>query len=207
MILILCSYQAYISATILLHAIAKKMLSGSLASQWQDDLTAANMCMRVLRYCSTADTVASQLSEVVAVYYTELAKLTPDNVEPNSLLGERSSAAELCYLIRPLHGQSKLDRIARDLMELMCRPFDENVGSADGPGHAKLNTDEKLRRLTRIEELYLGGQMDLPPDVVCSLDSNEQKNYLTVLVRLGAFREIRDSHFIGERIPYGWSTV
>ncbi|RSL53851.1 hypothetical protein CEP53_007602 [Fusarium sp. AF-6] len=65
-------FQSYTSCVVLLHCVAQKQIHQFPRSSWEDDLAQARMCLDVLSFCSTLDSVALKFRDCVVPIHDKL---------------------------------------------------------------------------------------------------------------------------------------
>ncbi|KAI9704048.1 MAG: hypothetical protein M1820_005670 [Bogoriella megaspora] len=134
-------YQSYIFACFLLYATTKKILHGFSAQNYSEDIIAASKCLRVLEYCSSADTVALKLFHTVNAYYLFLARTSPADlarlayIQSSDVVSDMPTASAFngSYLIVQPPGNSTLHLASNEILQLLCQPFAKRTSGASTP--------------------------------------------------------------------------
>lgn len=120
----MCIYSSYTSGIIILQAAVQKILSGYHSSTWMADLSLANMCIRVLDFCSQVDSVAGRMKDVVHKYMRVLQVAVQADLDMHVDPGKNDNEDVLVdYLFCIPAGETMLHKAARDLLLLIQYPF------------------------------------------------------------------------------------
>ncbi|KAM0418777.1 hypothetical protein ACHAPT_012287 [Fusarium lateritium] len=127
-------FQSYTSCVVLLHSVAQKQIHHSPRSSWEDDLTQARICLDVLSFCSTADSVAFKFRDCVVPIHD---KLTSYIFSPTSVSTPQAPSS-LAYMLRvPTTADPGRVSLSLKLLTILCQPFSNingECGSSDSPG-------------------------------------------------------------------------
>lgn len=152
-----------------------------------DNLAVAEKCLAVLAHCSKVDPVARQFYDTVKIYHHTLSSLHARS------FGAAGSPTSCEYLFKIPSGSSPLNYAARDLLNLVCRPFGNDAGlsSAAIP-------------LCNLEEINLGVHMDLTLGVSSAhfpLSPNGRSLVLEIMSNM------QQNCFMESTEPLGWETT
>ncbi|KAI8652205.1 hypothetical protein NCS57_01283500 [Fusarium keratoplasticum] len=89
-------FQSYTCCVVLLHCVAQKQIHHFPRSSWEDDLTQARMCLDVLSFCSTLDSVALKFRDCVVPIHDKLTSY----IFPLSSANAPQSPSSLRYMLK-----------------------------------------------------------------------------------------------------------
>ncbi|KAK7928677.1 hypothetical protein PG985_005675 [Apiospora marii] len=124
-------FQAYTSCVILLHSVAQKQVHEFVAHQWEEELTDAAHCLRVLEFCGSLDTAAASFYKQLVSVYSQLDKLRANpeatiSKVVNLPTAEHSpaSSSHSSYLLTVPHSaDSDPALLSAFLLDMLCDPF------------------------------------------------------------------------------------
>lgn len=189
------SFQSYTSCVVLLHCVAQKQMHHFPRSSWEDDLTKAGMCLDVLHFCSTVDSVALKFRHCVVPIHD---KLTSYISPPSSTTLQNPSSLD--YMLRvPTTADPDCVSPSLKLLTILCQPF-SNINNKSGSGESPSKPWPTLP----------GQSKNLQPDKETNwrLDGRPpfHWNPQTLCISGSAFLE-GDNWFIGSDQPSGWTGV
>ncbi|RGP80771.1 nitrate assimilation regulatory nira [Fusarium longipes] len=120
-------FQAYATATILLHAAIQKCLHGFNPLAWKNDLERANECLVVLAFCATDDPVAARFHKRLKAIYEEIYSLQSSYNPPDARDG--FSSLDHDYLLSiPANAKSSHVNLSLNLLTMLSQPFGDEFG-------------------------------------------------------------------------------
>jgi hypothetical protein len=122
----LASFTAYVSSLILAHSAAHMKLDNCPEERWQNELAYMNMCLKLLDFCSSADSVARNFRDIGREFYNILRDQADAHNEPVvdiSDLPETSFSHSFDHLRSSSAGSTPLHEVSRKLDELIKYPF------------------------------------------------------------------------------------
>lgn len=192
----LSSFQSYTCCVVLLHCVAQKQIHHFPRSSWEDDLTQARMCLDVLSFCSTLDSVALKFRDCVVPIHDKLTSY----IFPLSSANAPQSPSSLGYMLKvPTTADPDRVSLSLKLLTILCQPF-STINSKDGSGESPSKPWPKIP----------GQSKNLHPDKETNwrVDScpSFQWNPENFGVGASVFLE-GDNRFIGSDQPSGWTGV
>jgi hypothetical protein len=156
MLTLTCSFQAYTSCLIILHAAMQKLLHNWESTTWQDDLAKARLCLHVIKYCASSDAIAHRFRLELEQFYNYIAKQEGNNSHDDDFLTaqpdprEKISVGGNGYLESEPNDSSYLTSIppganpehlqqSCHILVKLCQPFGD-------PKHEGLGLDEVQER-------------------------------------------------------------
>ncbi|RSL57579.1 hypothetical protein CEP54_008230 [Fusarium duplospermum] len=189
-------FQSYTSCVVLLHCVAQKQIHQFPRSSWEDDLTQARMCLDVLSFCSTLDSVALKFRDCVVPIHDKLTSY----IFPQSSTKTPHNPSSLGYmLIVPTTADPDRVSLSLKLLTILCQPF-SNINSKCGSGDSP----------SKLSPTMLGQSKKLQPDNEMNwrLDRGPsfQWNAQSLGIGASAFLE-GENRFMDSDQPNGWTGV
>jgi hypothetical protein len=114
------SYTSYTAGVMIAHKATQKALHGD---NFANDIELLNKCIGVLEYCAHKDSLAGKFRDLLTAH---LNTLREHNATIDSLRNSTTTPEHLqmsAYLFTVHTGSSKLHTAARDLLQMIHRPF------------------------------------------------------------------------------------
>jgi hypothetical protein len=110
-----CSYTSYTAGVMIAYKATHKALRGE---PFPDDMELLTKCTRVLDYCAKKDNLAGQFRDILTTYFDILE-------EDGSVdgIGTAANFPMATYLFEFQPGFSKMHNAARQLLQIVHRPF------------------------------------------------------------------------------------
>ncbi|KAH7130893.1 hypothetical protein EDB81DRAFT_727833 [Dactylonectria macrodidyma] len=118
-------FQSFTSCVVLLHSIAQKQLHQFSRSSWEDDLVQARICLDILSFCSTTDSVALKFQDCLVPIYDKLASY----IHPTASTSTLQNPSSLNYLLNvPKTADADRVSLSLKLLMMLCQPFGDAIG-------------------------------------------------------------------------------
>ncbi|KAH7234574.1 hypothetical protein B0J15DRAFT_153822 [Fusarium solani] len=189
-------FQSYTCCVVLLHCVAQKQIHHFPRSSWEDDLTQARMCLDVLSFCSTLDSVALKFRDCVVPIHDKLTSY----IFPLSSANASQSPSSLRYMLKvPTTADPDRVSLSLKLLTILCQPF-STINSKDGSGESPSKPWPEIPGQSK--NLHSDKEMDLRVDSSPPFQWNPQNFGIGASVFLEG-----DNRFIGSDQPSGWTGV
>ncbi|KAL6411797.1 hypothetical protein AUP68_04175 [Ilyonectria robusta] len=173
-------FQSFTSCIVLLHSVAQKQVHLFSRSYWEDDLTQARICLDILSFCSTTDSVALKFQDCLVPIHDKLSSY----IQPTTCTSTLPNPSSLAYILRvPTTAEADRVSLSLKLLIMLCQPFG-NVNGKCG------SNDDLSERLGWKLESSLPFRWD-PQDVGIG-----ETGFLE-----------SDNRFLGSNNPSGWAGV
>ncbi|KAH6988735.1 hypothetical protein EDB80DRAFT_175252 [Ilyonectria destructans] len=173
-------FQSFTSCIVLLHSVAQKQVHLFPRSYWEDDLTQARICLNILSFCSTTDSVALKFQDCLIPIHDKLSSY----IQPTTSTSTPPNPSSLAYIPRvPATAEADRVGLSLKLLIMLCQPFG-NVNGKCGS-----NDDLRERPGWRLESSlpFRWDPQDLGIGETGFLES--------------------DNRFLGSNEPSGWAGV
>ncbi|KAH7124265.1 hypothetical protein EDB81DRAFT_765659 [Dactylonectria macrodidyma] len=118
-------FQSFTSCVVLLHSIAQKQVHQFSRSSWEDDLVQARICLDILSYCSTTDSVALKFQDCLVPIHDKLASY----VHPITSTSTLQNPSSLNYILKvPKTADADRVSLSLKLLIMLCQPFSDAIG-------------------------------------------------------------------------------
>ncbi|EEU37356.1 uncharacterized protein NECHADRAFT_72643 [Fusarium vanettenii 77-13-4] len=189
-------FQSYTSCVVLLHCVAQKQIHHFPRSSWEDDLTQARMCLDVLSFCSTLDSVALKFRDCVVPIHDKLTSY----MFPLSSADAPQSPSSLGYMLKvPTAADPDHVSLSLKLLTILCQPF-STINSKDGLGDSP----------SKLSPAFPRESENLQPDkeMNCRVASCPPFQWNPQYFGVGASVFLEgDNRFMGSDQPSGWTGV
>lgn len=180
----------------LLHSVAQKQVHLFHRSSWEDDLAQARICLDILSFCSTTDSVALKFQDCLVPIQDKLASY----IRPTTSISTPPNPSSLAYILR-VPTTADPDRVALSLklLIILCQPFsnvDSKCGSNDNLGAMGQSFPVQHEKLQGAEQLDWRLENSLP----FRWDPEDLGIGEAVLPE-------SDNRFLGSNEPSGWAEV
>ncbi|CRK11388.1 hypothetical protein BN1708_010135 [Verticillium longisporum] len=183
-------FQAYTSCVVLLHSVAQRQVHLFPRSSWEDDLAQARICLDILSFCSTMDSVALKFQVCLVPIHDKLESYichtTSISTPPN--------LSSLAYILRiPTTADPDRVGLSLKLLILLCQPF--------GNANSKCGSNDNLSALWQSFPAQ-NEQLDWKLESCLPFRWDPQDLGISEAVLLE-----RDHRFLGSNEPSGWAGV
>ncbi|KAH6874296.1 hypothetical protein B0T10DRAFT_521993 [Thelonectria olida] len=187
-------FQAYTSCVVLLHSVAQKQVHLFPRSFWEDDLTQACICLDILSFCSTMDSVALKFQGCLVPIHDKLASY----IRPTTSTSTPLNPSSLAYILRvPTTADPDRVSLSLKLLTMLCQPF--------GNANSKCGSNDNLSALwptfpAPYEQLQGAERLDWRLESCLPFRWDPQDLGIGEAVLLES-----DSRFLGSNEPSGWA--
>ncbi|KAH7116667.1 hypothetical protein B0J13DRAFT_571537 [Dactylonectria estremocensis] len=189
-------FQSYTSCIVLLHCVAQKQVHSFPRSSWEGDLAQARICLDVLSFCSTTDSVALKFQDCVVPIYDKLASY----IFPTATTNTPPNLSTLAYLLRvPTTADPDRLGLSLELLIMLCQPF-ANVNGKSG-SNDNLSTPWQSF-LAQSKQLQGGERLDWKLESCQPFRWDAQDLEICETVFLESY-----NRFLGSDQPSGWAGV
>ncbi|KAH7115477.1 hypothetical protein B0J13DRAFT_208187 [Dactylonectria estremocensis] len=173
-------FQSFTSCVVLLHSIAQKQVHLFSRSYWEDDLVQARICLDILSFCSTTDSVALKFQDCLVPIHDKLASY----IHPATSTSTPQNPSSLNYILR-VPKTSDADRVSLSLklLIMLCQPFSDAIGKCSLNNNLGEQLDWRLENCLP----FRWGSHDVGIGDLGFLES--------------------DNRFLGSNEPSGWAGV
>ncbi|KAM5358925.1 hypothetical protein ACJZ2D_014875 [Fusarium nematophilum] len=189
-------FQSYTSCVVLLHCVAQKQVHDFPPSTWQDDLAQARVCLDVISFCSTLDSVARKFRDCVLPIHDKLASYNRPTASKSTL----QSSPSLVYMLRvPTAADTDRVSLSLKLLMILCQPFSNLNGECGLNGDFKPSLPNTPAQL---EKPQPGDTLNWRLEGCLPFRWDPQDVGLGASVLLEG-----DCRFLGSHQPSGWAGV
>ncbi|KAL6405769.1 hypothetical protein AUP68_10907 [Ilyonectria robusta] len=173
-------FQSFTSCIVLLHSVAQKQVHLSPRSYWEDDLTQARICLDILSFCSTTDSVALKFQDCLVPIHDKLSSY----IQPTTSTSTLPNPSSLAYILRvPTTAEADRVSLSLKLLIMLCQPF----GNVNGKCGSNDDLSERLGWRLESSLPFRWDPQDLGIGETGFLES--------------------DNRFLGSNEPSGWAGV
>ncbi|KAH6971648.1 hypothetical protein BKA56DRAFT_495126 [Ilyonectria sp. MPI-CAGE-AT-0026] len=189
-------FQSYTSCVMLLHSVAQKQVHLFHRSSWEDDIAQARICLDILSFCSTTDSVALKFQDCLVPIHDKLASY----IRPTTSMSIPPNPSSLSYILRvPTTADPERVALSLNLLIILCQPFgnvDSKGGSNDNLGALGQSSPVQREQPQEAERLDWKLESSLP----FRWDPEDLGISEAVLLE-------SDNRFLGSSEPSGWAEV
>ena len=210
----ICIFHSYVAGLLIIQESFQKLLYRTETQIGLDEsLMLVNQAVDVLTFCATDDTVARGLLRLLKTYHQALASISATGVELYMQLNDMNNQPTAHFAINDptffsSHGTTNLHQTARELLQLICRPF----GNAREFGLAEAECQSSWKLQRNMDETAFGVHLDWRWDTLCHTFKQSPSTSDNTSVPtpnsddgLAYMNELpMSSHFLDSTRPSGW---